>query len=91
MTIDELNNIDRFEVLNFFLQCCGCSKWIELMASSRPFRDKHDVLQKSDLHWNSIENCFRIKAFLHHPKIGDIKSLKKKYSGSKLLSESEQS
>mgnify|MGYP003951817045 CR=1 FL=1 len=91
MTIDELNNIDRFEVLNFFLQCCGCSKWIELMASSRPFRDKHDVLQKSDLHWNSIENCFRIEAFLHHPKIGDIKSLKKKYSGSKLLSESEQS
>lgn len=91
MTIEELNNSDRFEVLNFFLQCCGCSKWIELMASSRPFRDKHDVLEKSYMHWNSIDNYFRMEAFLHHPKIGDIKSLKKKYSGTKLLAESEQS
>lgn len=90
MTIEELNNSDRFEVLNFFLQCCGCSKWIELMASSRPFRDKHDVLFKSDMYWNSIDPVFRLEAFLHHPKIGDIKSLKKKYSGTKLLAESEQ-
>ncbi|MCB0726692.1 MAG: 2-oxo-4-hydroxy-4-carboxy-5-ureidoimidazoline decarboxylase [Ignavibacteriae bacterium] len=91
MTIDELNNSDRFEVLNFFLQCCGCTKWIELMASSRPFLDKQDILEKSEMYWNSIEYFHRMEAFLHHPKIGDIKSLKKKYSGSKLLSESEQS
>lgn len=91
MTIEELNNSDRFEVLNFFLQCCGCTKWIELMASSRPFRDKHDVLEKSNAIWNSIDNYFRVESFLHHPRIGDLKSLKKKYSGTMLTAESEQS
>ena len=91
MTIEELNNLDRFEVLNFFLQCCGCSKWIELMASSRPFHDKHDVLVKSEMYWNSIDPVYRMEAFNHHPKIGDIKSLKRKYSSAKFLSESEQS
>lgn len=72
-------------------KCCGSEKWVSGMLSDFQFDNVEDVLSKADRIWNSLSSEDRLEAFDYHPKIGDMNSLREKYSHSKDLSESEQS
>jgi len=72
-------------------KCCGSEKWVEGMLIEKQVISVDEILTKAEEIWNSLSPEDRLEAFDYHPKIGDMNSLREKYSHSKDLSESEQS
>jgi 2-oxo-4-hydroxy-4-carboxy-5-ureidoimidazoline decarboxylase len=91
MNLEKINNSAREDAVTFFLKCCGSESWINKMLSSRPFNTREELLKKSAEIWYSLEPSDWKEAFEHHPKIGDLKSLKEKYSVTKSIAANEQS
>jgi len=75
------------EALRF---CCGSSTWVRQMNQSRPFKSLAELKKQSSQIWNTLSESEWKEAFLHHPKIGDLESLKKKFAGTKAWAEEEQ-
>ena len=90
MTLTELNQIGPAQLREEFMKCCGCTSWAEKMVASVPFQNREEVFEKSDLFWNETKAEDWLEAFLHHPKIGDLKSLEKKFASTSKLAGSEQ-
>ena len=91
MTIEALNTLTPSEANKQFELCCGASNWVEKMNQNRPFQDKNEVYQKAESIWFSLSSKDWLEAFTHHPKIGDIDSLRKKFHNTKSISKNEQS
>ena len=91
MTIEALNTLTPSEANEQFELCCGASNWVEKMNQNRPFQDKNEVYQKAESIWFSLSSEDWLEAFTHHPKIGDIDSLRKKFHNTKSMSKNEQS
>ncbi|MFC0181363.1 2-oxo-4-hydroxy-4-carboxy-5-ureidoimidazoline decarboxylase [Pseudarcicella hirudinis] len=84
MTIEELKKLDQVQLKEALAKCCGSETWQDKML---------DVLKKDGKNINSLEDLWNIagqnwfnctekdwlEAFTHHPKIGDIDALKKKF------------
>ena len=91
MTIESLNSLTYSEANEQFKLCCGAENWVIKMNQNRPFQNKDDLYQKSESIWFSLSSKDWLEAFIHHPKIGDIDSLRKKFHNTKSISENEQS
>ncbi len=91
MTIETLNGLDSSEAAAQFNLCCGATNWIKIMNQSRPFQNKNEVYQQAESIWFSLSSEDWLEAFTHHPKIGDIDSLRKKFHNTKSISKNEQS
>ena len=61
------------------------------MLRQRPFRDSDAVHAAADSAWIDLREQDYLEAFSGHPKIGDIRSLEKKYSDAGNFATSEQS
>jgi len=59
--------------------CCGASRWVEEMMGKRPFSDKEQLFSLAREIWNNLTPDDWREAFTHHPKIGDIENLRKKF------------
>ncbi len=86
-SINELNDNDATEV---FRRCCGSDAWVKGMTGARPFVSDEALAEQADRSFTSLTRADWMDAFAAHPKIGDITSLKKKYSVTKNWAESEQ-
>jgi len=91
MTLESLNALTIFDANEQFELCCGAANWVIKMNQNRPFQNKDDLYQKSESIWFSLSSKDWLEAFIHHPKIGDIDSLRKKFHNTKSISENEQS
>ena len=91
MTLDTLNTLPKSEALEQFSICCGASKWAEHITAFRPFKDKNELFNLAERIWLSLASEDWLEAFSHHPKIGDIDSLRKKFQKTKSWTEKEQS
>ena len=91
MTIKTLNGLDSSEAAAQFNLCCGATNWIKIMNQSRPFQNKNEVYQQAESIWLSLSSEDWLEAFTHHPKIGNINSLRKKFRNTKSISKNEQS
>lgn len=80
-------NLDKESLV----KCCGSKKWLNEMIQSAPFKSIEDIFHKSEKIWYSLDTDDWLEAFSHHPKIGDLNSLQKKFSGTKELAGNEQS
>jgi len=60
------------------------------MQERRPFRDVLQLVAVADEVWNGLSPDDWKEAFSHHPKIGDIKDLRKRFPATAQLSEGEQ-
>ncbi|MCX6292500.1 MAG: 2-oxo-4-hydroxy-4-carboxy-5-ureidoimidazoline decarboxylase [Bacteroidetes bacterium] len=90
MTIAELNILDDFTLKAELQKCCGSSSWVNKMISSKPFLRQEDLFTKSDAAWEDVTEKDLLEAFSHHPKIGDIANLEKKFASTKELAGNEQ-
>jgi hypothetical protein len=63
-----------------FQKCCGARQWVAQMADRRPFRSREDLLTTADTIWQALEPSVWKDTFGHHPKIGDLDALKKKFA-----------
>lgn len=91
MKLDIINNATPEEAFEIFSKCCGSVNWVNKLISSRPFDSEQEVLDKAEELWYALNDTDWKEAFEHHPKIGDLNSLKEKYSGTRSMAGNEQS
>ena len=91
MTIEELNMLDDSALKNELIKCCGSTRWVKQLIAEKPFRSLKDILLKAESSWHNTTEADWIEAFSHHPKIGDLKNLEKKFASTKAMAGNEQS
>lgn len=90
-TLEELNANTAEHVALELAKCCVSSKWAAQVAKSRPYTSSADLIAKAASTW--YKKCGAedyLEAFKGHPKIGDIESLKEKFSHTKAWAGKEQ-
>ena len=82
MTLQEFNSLSEQDASHHLINCCGSRHWVQKMLQQCPFATvdemHHSALQTWYFHCDSEDWK---EAFRHHPKIGDLESLKKKFAG----------
>ena len=91
MTLIELNNLDSSKRKEALSKCCGSTVWIEKMSMNFPVHDSEELFEKAEKIWYSCNEKDWKEAIQYHPKIGDINSLKEKFSGTAHWATKEQS
>lgn len=92
MNFKKFNNLSEKEAHNHLEKCCVSKTWISKMVELRPFSSEEDVLKKAASIWYNDCTIDDFKeAFTGHPKIGDIDSLKEKFTHTKDWANNEQS
>jgi len=82
MTIKAFNKLNKEEKAKQLLSCCGSSTWVALMMKRFPFSSEKDLVEAAtDIWYKQCESIDWLESFTHHPKIGDVKSLTKKFAG----------
>ena len=79
MELTHINKLTAHEAAEAFNRCCGSREWVKLMVEQRPFPTLEDVYKSALTNWASLDRKDWLEAFSHHPKIGDLASLKKKF------------
>ena len=81
MTLAAFNALDKKQVQELLFSCCSSNKWTENMLNYFPFASEKDLIDKTAKIWfdECVEEDWRA-SFTHHPKIGDINSLKEKFA-----------
>ena len=90
MTIQQFNHLTAHQAKEELFKCCGSSVWAEKLARKIPFNSTEELKKESDKIWNDCSDEDALEAFKHHPKIGDIKSLEKKFVSTKQWASGEQ-
>jgi len=91
MTIAEFDHLPVEKKKDLLLQCCGSAEWMNKMITVFPVEDLVELLEAAEEKWNECSQVGLLEAFEHHPKIGDINSLKEKYVNTKEWAQDEQS
>jgi 2-oxo-4-hydroxy-4-carboxy-5-ureidoimidazoline decarboxylase len=90
MTLQELNQATPSVFQDNLFKCCGSKTWVEAMETMRPFSDKIDLLDKADTCWFKCKKKDWMEAFTHHPRIGDVESLREKFAATAAWASGEQ-
>lgn len=80
MTIAEFDHLGIEEKKALLYQCCGSSAWVEKMLKMPAVEDLVDLFEDAEEAWYTCNSDDWKEAFSHHPKIGDLDNLRKKYS-----------
>jgi 2-oxo-4-hydroxy-4-carboxy-5-ureidoimidazoline decarboxylase len=91
MTIAQLNNLPPAALKEALSKCCGATSWVNQVAAIFPVRDKQQLLAAAGQVWFACSEKDWREAFTHHPRIGDIHSLKEKFASTRQWAEGEQS
>jgi len=81
MTLEELDRLPLDEARAALERCCGAARWVERMCAARPFRDRAALFSSAERAFAELERRDWLEAFAHHPRIGDIASLRARYAG----------
>ena len=90
MTLKELNNLGDTNLHVALINCCGSGKWVSKMLVGFPFANNIDLYFWATKCWDACSKPDYLEAFTHHPKIGDIDSLKKKFASTATWASGEQ-
>jgi len=91
MTLHELNILPKEELREALFKCCGSTAWVNKMLETFPADELVDLEENAEeIWWKCSEDDWK-EAFTHHPKIGDIESLKKKFASTANWAAGEQS
>ncbi|PCH65569.1 MAG: OHCU decarboxylase [Bacteroidetes bacterium] len=91
MTIQEINELNKESVKAELLKCCGSTTWVTRMAEKHPFTSENELFNIAEQTWHECSNEDWLEAFSHHPKLGDLGSLKKKFANTSEWAGEEQS
>lgn len=85
-----LNALPTDEAEDHLHRCCGSRRWVARMIARRPFRDDESLLSAARETWHALSADDWKEAFSHHPRIGDVESLKRKFASTALWAAHEQ-
>ena len=91
VNLDRINALPGEEARREFAKCCGSTSWARRMADHRPFGTEEELMNTAGRIWWELGEKDWKEAFSHHPMIGDVSELRKRFAGTADLSESEQS
>ena len=91
LTLDDLNALPAQDAAVYFRRCCSSEGWVSGMVKRRPFLDENVLQREAETVWQGLGEDDYLEAFLGHPKIGDVSSLRKKYADTHALASNEQS
>lgn len=80
MTIADFDRLDTEQKRELLTKCCGASGWVNKMLAMPIAEDLVDLEEMAEEQWYECTEQDWREAFEHHPKIGDINSLKEKFS-----------
>ncbi len=90
MNLTDLNQLPSKYAELLFMQCCTSAQWVKKLAEERPFSDMANLKKIADKIWCELAESDFLQAFKGHPIIGDVNSLREKYSNTKALASGEQ-
>lgn len=91
MTIAEFDHLPDGEKEQLLFNCCGSTTWVSKMMEVLPVEDLVDLLEYADEKWAECNDEDYLQAFTHHPKIGDVESLRDKFAATAGWAAGEQS
>jgi 2-oxo-4-hydroxy-4-carboxy-5-ureidoimidazoline decarboxylase len=80
MTLNSFNSMDASASYAELERCCGSAQWISKMIERRPFSSFQNLISTADQIWFSLTEEDWKEAFTHHPKIGNLGNLRKKFA-----------
>ena len=90
MNLQQFNHQDKDSLFQELEKCCGSQQWIKAILAARPYASLERLHAFSDKVWEKLDTDDYLEAFSHHPQIGNIDSLKKKFASTALWAGSEQ-
>ena len=90
MIVDEFNRLPAEAARSALGRCCGTGTWIERMVARRPFVNLNHLLGIAHAFWTGLTPEEWREAFAHHPRIGDLESLRRRFSATADLALREQ-
>ncbi|MBD2754443.1 2-oxo-4-hydroxy-4-carboxy-5-ureidoimidazoline decarboxylase [Spirosoma validum] len=91
MILPELNELPVSQLKEALATCCGSTAWLNEMAKIFPVESKESLFEQAEIIWFACSQSDWREAFEHHPKIGDINSLREKFANTKAWASGEQS
>ena len=88
--LKRINALPAGEAEAEFLKCCGSAKWAKKMAAGRPYADAAALSSAAEKTWYGLRQDEWLEAFASHPVIGDVDSLRAKFSGTRQWATHEQ-
>ncbi len=88
--LDILNASSEDDAKEELSRCCGASQWVEKMLARRPFHSVEELFSTADDIWFKLAQKDWLEAFSHHPRIGDVDSLRAKFASTASWCENEQ-
>lgn len=86
-----LNGADEVSAREQLTRCCGASAWVDWMLHFRPYEDVPALRAAAIAAFSELKRHDWLEAFEHHPKIGDIDSLRAKFASTSAWAGAEQS
>jgi 2-oxo-4-hydroxy-4-carboxy-5-ureidoimidazoline decarboxylase len=80
MTLLHLNTIASKERATALFTCCGSTNWVNKLNRLFPFENEAQLLDAAHTIWENCSENDWLESFQHHPKIGDMESLRKKFA-----------
>ncbi|MBC7888136.1 MAG: 2-oxo-4-hydroxy-4-carboxy-5-ureidoimidazoline decarboxylase [Ferruginibacter sp.] len=90
MTLHELNILPTESLKQELFKCCGSANWVNKMLPFFPADDLVEILEDAEEQWYACTEEDWKEAFTHHPKIGDVDSLEKKFAATAQWASGEQ-
>src|SRR5690349_20073505 len=90
MTLTELNTLPAPARAEALAKCCGATAWVAQLNAAFPVADADALFQQAHNIWYNLTEADWREAFTHHPKIGDVNSLKEKFASTSQWAEGEQ-
>ncbi|MBD2704196.1 2-oxo-4-hydroxy-4-carboxy-5-ureidoimidazoline decarboxylase [Spirosoma sp. BT702] len=90
MTLPELNEITSAERKAALSTCCDSSAWVAEMDKIFPVESTNTLFEQAEVIWFACSEYDWREAFSHHPKIGDVDSLRVKFANTRSWASGEQ-
>ena len=91
MTLASLNHSGLPEARAALTRCCGSRAWVEHTCAARPYADRAALHHAADEAARTLTRADWLEAFSHHPRIGDIASLRERFTTTAAWANTEQS
>jgi 2-oxo-4-hydroxy-4-carboxy-5-ureidoimidazoline decarboxylase len=88
---DRLNALQPDSLRSELTKCCAAGRWVEAMVVARPFADDKCLQGTAADIWWKLDRSDWLEAFAGHPRIGDVDSLRAKFTGTRDWASGEQS
>jgi 2-oxo-4-hydroxy-4-carboxy-5-ureidoimidazoline decarboxylase len=90
MTLHDFNTLPKQKLIEELTKCCGSTAWVNRMLPFVPAEDLVELLEDAEEQWYLCTPDDWKEAFAHHPMIGDIESLRKKFASTAAFAAKEQ-